>query len=131
MQSLKRHRLRATHLFSGSLQRLHRSRPVRCDLLGPIQDIGQSVGSQHSLLEFSAASRNSLGAEELPQSCRQLSGIRLMIGECFSEVQFDDAMGVVGLIMRTRDDELRDTCCDALGCRSDPAMMHDGLAARE
>ena len=31
--------------------------------------------------------------------------------------------------MRTRDDELRDTCGDALGCRSDPAMMDDGFAA--
>ena len=54
-----------------------------------------------------------------------------MIGKCFSEVQFDDAMGVVGLIMRTRNDELRDTSRDTLGCRSDAAMMHDGFAARE
>ena len=50
-------------------ERLHGLRPVRSDLLGPIQNIGQSVGFQHSLLDFSAAGRNGLGAEELPQSC--------------------------------------------------------------
>jgi hypothetical protein len=33
--------------------------------------------------------------------------------------------------MRARDDQLRDTCGDALGCRSDSAMMDDGFAARE
>jgi hypothetical protein len=68
-------------------------------------------------------------ASDPSQSCSQLPGIRAMIGECFSEVQLDDALGIVGLIMRTRNDELQDTCCDALGCRSDPAVMDNGLAA--
>ena len=58
---------------------------IHGDLLRPIQNVGQRVGAQHSLLEFTAARRNDLGCEKLPQSCGQLRSVRLMIRERLSE----------------------------------------------
>ena len=53
------------------------------------------------------------------------------IGERLSKAEFGDSVGVVGLVVGARNDELGRTRRDAPGGGSYPAMVDNGAAARK
>jgi hypothetical protein len=80
-------------------------------------------------LEFPAAGRRRFRCEKFAQGHAEIGAVDSAVGKRFSQAEFDNPAGVVGLVVGTGNDELRCSRYDAFGGGSYPTMMDDGAAA--
>ena len=63
--------------------------------------------------------------------CDECHAIDFAVGKLTSQTEFDDPVGIVGLVVGARDDKLRHSRNNAFRGGSYAAMMNDGAAARK